>query len=102
MKQVLIAADQLINTLVWHNDEGWGMADETLSARAWRCKGHSKFWRTGRRIIDALFFWQPGHCQAAFESERTRKQLPAGYRSHLLDDKASEHSESQANKPNAG
>ena len=70
--QILVALDQLVNTILG------GMADETLSARAWR--NHVK----GRRswpvkVIDALFFWQKGHCQQAHESEVERKQLPAGY-----------------------
>lgn len=70
--QILIAVDQLVNTILG------GMADETLSARAWR--NHMK----GRRswpvkIIDALFFWQTDHCREAYESEVERKQLPAGY-----------------------
>lgn len=70
--QILVALDQLANTLMG------GMADETLSARAWR--NHLK----GRRswpvkFIDALFFWQKDHCREAYESEVERKQLPAGY-----------------------
>lgn len=70
--QILVALDQLVNTLMG------GMADETLSARAWR--NHLK----GRRswpvkIIDAIFFWQNDHCREAYESEIERKQLPAGY-----------------------
>ena len=70
--QILVAIDQFVNTLMG------GMADETLSARAWR--NHLR----GRRswpvkIIDALFFWQKDHCREAYESEVERKQLPAGY-----------------------
>ena len=71
--QVLVAVDQLVNTLMG------GMADETLSARAWR--NHLK----GRRswpvkIINALFFWQDEHCKHAYESEIERAQLPPGMR----------------------
>lgn len=70
--QILVAIDQLVNTLMG------GMADETLSARAWR--NHMK----GRRswpvkVIDTIFFWQKDHCREAYESEIERKQLPAGY-----------------------
>ena len=70
--QILVAVDQLANTFLG------GMADETLSARAWR--NHLK----GRRswpykLIDTLFFWQKDHCRTAYESEVERKQLPAGY-----------------------
>ena len=68
LKQVAIAIDQLLNTLLG------GMADETLSARAHR---------TGsvlEPLIDALFFWQADHCADAYRSEKERKQLPPEYR----------------------
>lgn len=34
--QFAIAIDQLANTVVWIPGDGFGYADETLSARAWR------------------------------------------------------------------
>ena len=66
--QVLIALDQLINTLIW------GMADETLSARAHRHALKDRKWP--EKIINALFFWQPDHCRQAYESELERTQVP--------------------------
>lgn len=70
--QILVALDQLVNTLMG------GMADETLSARAWR--NHMKGRRSWpAKIIDTIFFWQKDHCREAYESEVERKQLPAGY-----------------------
>jgi hypothetical protein len=71
MKQFLIALDQLINTVFG------GMADETLSARAYRqkLKGHT----TPVKIIDAVFFWQENHCYTSYEAELKRKQLPSSY-----------------------
>ena len=66
--QVLIAIDQLVNTLI---PGGW--ADETLSSRAhrMRLKGQPAWgWTAG--AIDFIFFWQLGHCAAAYESERLR------------------------------
>ena len=70
--QVLIALDQLVNTLLG------GMADETLSARAWRHKlDGSRSWPCW--LIDKLFFWQDGHCRQAYESEVLRRQLPDAY-----------------------
>lgn len=70
--QVLIAVDQLVNTLFW------GMADETLSARAWRHHlDGSRDWP--RALIDTLFFWQDEHCRQAYESEIERKHLPEDY-----------------------
>lgn len=68
MKQVLIAIDQLANTLLG------GFADETLSARLWRTQHPAYKW------VDRLFFWEPGHCYASYQSELLRSQLPKGYR----------------------
>lgn len=71
--QILVAVDQLANTMLG------GMADETLSARAWRHHlDGSRDWP--RAIIDALFFWQADHCRIAYESEVERRQLPPEYR----------------------
>lgn len=70
--QVLVAIDQLLNTLVG------GYADETLSARAYRRKLRGKPWLS--RIINVMFFWQNNHCKTAYESELTDRQLPPEYR----------------------
>lgn len=71
--QILVAVDQLANTMLG------GMADETLSARAWRHHlDGSRDWP--RAIIDTLFFWQTDHCRSAYESEVERRQLPPEYR----------------------
>ena len=52
-----------------------GHPDETLSSRAWRAEqSGQRYWGWTRRAIDLLFFWQPGHCQAAYESELRRTQ----------------------------
>jgi hypothetical protein len=71
-QQVAIAFDQLINTLLG------GMADETLSARAYRhsVDGTRKW---PRWIIDHIFFWQPNHCMEAFLSEKKKAHLPKDY-----------------------
>lgn len=72
MKQILIAFDQLINTLLG------GMADETLSARLWRLQHPLHRW------VDALFFWDregsKRHCELSYEAELLRSQLPKSYR----------------------
>lgn len=80
MKQQLIALDQFVNTLVWAEGEGFGKADETLSARAWRLKDRNWRWKTARKVIDAIFFWDKNHCQTSFESELNRNHLPHEYR----------------------
>lgn len=69
--QFLIAIDQVFNTLLG------GMADETLSARAYRTR-ETNPWRM--RVIDSLFFWQDSHCYESWLSEVERRQLPSAYR----------------------
>jgi len=75
IKQVLIAIDQLGNTLLA------GTPDETLSARAHRRAHASYRWRITEKMINGLFFWEPNHCFNAYRSEMERKQLPQEYRS---------------------
>lgn len=77
LEQIVIAVDQLANTLI-----AGGYADETISARAHRLalRG-SRFWWIVEKGIDLLFFWQPSHCEAAYQSEMQRKQSPQEYRS---------------------
>lgn len=71
--QILIAVDQLINTLLG------GAADETLSSRAYRhSRDGSRKWP--KKLINTLFFWQTDHCRAAYESELNRSHLPKGMR----------------------
>lgn len=76
--QFLIALDQLINTLVWAKHEGFGFADETLSARAWRL-GNSDRWLLIYYIINMIFFWQEDHCREAYRAECERRQYPPSY-----------------------
>lgn len=72
--QILIAFDQLFNTFLG------GMADETLSARAYRMrKKGQRYWGWTANVIDMLFFWQPGHCKLAHMDEKNRAQLPRSY-----------------------
>lgn len=74
MKQLLIALDQLANTLAG------GFADETLSARAWRKRNDSRGWQTACTWIDRMFFWESGHCEASYRAELLRAHLPKRYR----------------------
>ena len=67
-KAILIALDQLLNALAG----GW--PDETLSSRAYRLAVEGTMWPM--RVIDALFCWEKGHCEQAFDSERVGRQLP--------------------------
>lgn len=79
MKQLLIALDQAANTLVWAAGEGFGLADETLSARCWRLRERPA-WGMARRLVDTLFFWEPDHCADSFRVEQQRRHLPVEYR----------------------
>lgn len=79
--RTLIALDQAINTLIWSAAEGWGHADETLSARAWRLGSrYPATWGVLRVAIDALLFFDPDHCFTSYLAERRRKHFPAEYR----------------------
>lgn len=73
--QFWIALDQLGNVFVscLFREKAW--ADETLSAHAWRWQIEGiREWP--RRVIDGLLFWQSEHCRKAYESEKSRTQLP--------------------------
>ena len=78
MKQILIALDQLANTLIYIRGDGWGHADETMSARLWRLQHPAHKW------VDVLFFWDRQgpvrHCELSYRAELLRSHLPAGYR----------------------
>jgi len=79
MKQVLIAFDQFLNTLVPPFSDAW--ADETLSSRCWRHgRDFGGAWGIARKFVDTLFFWQSQHCFQAYISEWERKQLPPEFR----------------------
>ena len=80
MKQYLfqnaVALDQLANTMI-----PGGMADETLSARAYRMREKKqRYWGWLANAINLAFFWQDDHCKLAFEGELRRRQLPGAYR----------------------
>jgi hypothetical protein len=72
IKNILIAFDQLCNTLLW------GAPDETVSARAYRLKDDG--WWLPYVLINFLFFWQDNHCEGSYTSEVIRKHLPKEYR----------------------
>lgn len=71
IKAILIAIDQLVNTLIG----GW--PDETISARCWRNRQQQP-WRALRVMVDWLFklLGDVDHCREAYRSERIGKQLP--------------------------
>lgn len=65
-----VAIDQVGSALLGN----W--CDETLSSYAYRMEQQGKPWGFMRRVIDAIFFWQPLHCLMSYESERLRAQSP--------------------------
>jgi hypothetical protein len=68
---IFIAIDQFFTTLIG------GYPDETLSSYAYRMElQEAPIGKYVRPFIDALFFWQEGHCKMAWESERLRMQSP--------------------------
>lgn len=75
LKQLLIALDQTLNCCVRLSD-GWGRADEMLSARAYRLRKEHPWLM---RWIDRFFFWDDYHCQECYGIEMARLQLPAEY-----------------------
>lgn len=75
IRQIAIAADQLVNTLLG------GYADETLSARCYRLSGRYWYAKALRAVLD--FVLSPrrrDHCFEAYQSEVKRRQLPGDYR----------------------
>lgn len=69
---VLIAFDQLINTLIG------GYPDETLSASAWLGEQQGRIIpKIMRPVIDFLFLpFESDHCRRAYESEFNHTQRP--------------------------
>ena len=67
--RLLLAIDQLLNVLICN-----GEPDETASSACWRMERDGRFWGFMRPVIDRLFWFQPGHCQRAYEAELLRQQ----------------------------
>lgn len=86
-KQALIAIDQLANTLFYSSHDhkeygyGFGMADETISARSWRLRDTTLFWKGLQVSLDIVFFWDAGlHCYKSYLHEYNKHQLPPHYK----------------------
>jgi hypothetical protein len=79
LKQILIALDQLANAFL----KGW--ADETISARCFRCSDRNPY-KQLRKIIDKVLFWDrkgtKRHCELSYESEINRRHSPPEERNH--------------------
>lgn len=75
MKQFFISLHQTLNTLLG------GMADETLSAAAYRTERKNRLLGIAfRPLIDLIFLpIERDHCHKAYEAERRGSQLPKEY-----------------------
>lgn len=73
IKNILIALDQLLNTIF----NGW--PDETLSARAHRLE-QERGRKWPRFLIDLILFFDKDHCYQSYLSEIERRQLPPSMR----------------------
>lgn len=63
IKQILIALDQLMNTIFLG-----GYAQESISSHAYRCRADQPY-KTLVPVIDWLFsFWGPDHCKRSYEN----------------------------------
>ncbi len=80
MKQALIAIDQFFNCVVWVRGDGFGFADETLSARLFRLHLQGVISDMPYRAVDMLFWFENEHCYWSWRSEVDRSQLPGHYR----------------------
>lgn len=73
-RSLLLALDQLANTLLW------GYVDETLSSRAYRCREKKWRWRIAEWVINKIFWLDRQgdirHCQMAYYAELVREHLP--------------------------
>lgn len=75
LSRIAIAIDQLVNVVLCN-----GQPDETMSSNAWRMEQAGKPWGFMRRVIDAIFFFDPDHCATSYTSERERRHLPPEFR----------------------
>jgi hypothetical protein len=76
MRNQWTAFNQLINTCIWLPGDGFGMPDETISARCWRRRDVSNAYKW----INRLFWWQENHCLLAYQAEMKQRHKPAEYR----------------------
>ena len=74
--QMLIALDQVLHVwlagwaYVWLDRGGLPSADETISSRVGRGAEAGRPWAVAaERIIDAIFFFDPGHCRKRIERD---------------------------------
>ena len=80
---LLLAADQGLNCLIYikgDSNGGWGMAGETISARAFRCYLQDLLSDRLYRLIDSIFFWEDAHCFHGWRAKVDLEHMPEHYK----------------------
>ena len=73
--EAIILIDQLFGLVVSTLLKEFGYADICLSANAWRWEQQGvRKWP--RKLIDALFWFDPNHCMESYKNELRRLQMP--------------------------
>lgn len=67
---IFVGVDEFLNTILG------GESDETLSSRCHRMDGKQRYLGFLRVWIDAIFFWDPGHCLSSYINGELRRQVP--------------------------
>lgn len=67
--RVAIATDR------WFNTVALGRVGETISSRAYRLSGGSRFWSLMQFTLDRVFFWQSEHCRQSYDYDRNNKDF---------------------------
>lgn len=66
--RIAVAITQFINACTG------GMPDETFCSRMWRKKQEgSKFATVAVKVLDKIFFFDPGHCEDSYKAELERR-----------------------------
>lgn len=78
---------RLVNLIIFN-----GTMHQTLSARTHTEAHFDEGWKRQEEIINKIFFWEPNHCEKAWEDEvcRANKTLSRNYSIELLEIKEAE------------
>jgi hypothetical protein len=84
--QLFVAIDQVVNVLLGMIFKPYRVhfADETISSASHRRRLRGKPFNAN--LIDKIFFFQPNHCEEAYNSERERAHCPPQLRPNADND----------------
>ncbi len=95
-KQPLIALDQFVNCFIYISGDGFGKADETLSARLFRLHLQDMLSDIPYRVVDAMFWiFEENHCFDSWRAEVERRHLPSFYSVTIVSQSAVTESNSE-------